>query len=366
MKAIKTLLFCILASFVSFAQNPTPGSFNISATTEGEYIVVKIEPVGVAVPANSNLTNLNITLSWPTAYSVDLDVSTIISPFGVASSGPKGTIAPNDIRAFAVTTPTTVGPWTGPTEIMRIKTTLNSPTHLVGDFSIHPFYDAASNGPINAGAPGNVDPSPYIEFAAVNQYIMDPTTAALAVPLPIELIGFDAKAGKESIDLRWATAKEENFRGFEVERSLDAKNFEKIGFVAGKNEKGADYTLEDRTALKNKRYYYRLKIVNTDASFEYSTVRNAMIETNPVTGVTIFPNPSNGDVNLKFNVEADVNTIVDVIDIAGKNVYRKETLATKGDNQISLELLDLPSGVYTVRMNMEGKIVNKLVRLATK
>lgn len=366
MKAINTLLFCILASFISFAQNPTPGSFNISASTDGEYVVVKIEPVGVTVPINTNLTNLNITITWPSAYGVDLDETTLISSIGVTPSGPKGVIAPNDIRAFAVTAATTVGPWTGPTEIMRIKTTLNSTTHTLGSFSIHPFYDAGTNGPINAGAPGNVDPSPYIEIGAINQYIMDPTTSALSVPLPIELISFDAKAGKESIDLRWATAREENFRGFEIERSLDAKNFERIGFVLGKGEKGADYSLEDRTALKNKRYYYRLKIVNTDASFEYSAVRNAMIETNPTTGVTIFPNPSNGDVNLKFTVEAEVNTIVDVIDMAGKNVYRKETMAAKGENQISLELLDLPSGVYTVRMNMEGKIINKLVRLATK
>jgi hypothetical protein len=362
MKALYVLFLGILANFMSYAQNPTPGSFNVSAETDGEYIVIKVTPTGVSVPAGSLLTGLNVYIIWPTAYGVDLDVSSIISPtLQMEPFGPKGTIGANEVRSFYVANPKTVGPWTSPTEVMRIKTTLNSTTNLVGDFTIHPYEPNL----INAGPPGNIDPSPYIEFNT-NGYIMDPTTAAIAVPLPIELLSFDVNAGKESIDLRWATAKEENFRGFEVERSLDAKNYEKIGFIAGKNARGAEYTLEDRTALKNKRYYYRLKIVNSDGSFDYSLVRNAMIETNPLTGVTIFPNPSNGDVNLKFNVEADVNTIVDVIDMAGKNVFRKEAWAIKGENLISLELLDLPSGVYTVRMNMDGKIVNKLVRLATK
>lgn len=176
-------LFALMLQAQSQSQNPTPGAFNISAQKDGEYIVVKIQPVSVSIPANTSLTNLNITIYWLSSYQTDLDLNTLISPFGVTLSGPKGYYGTIDLRAFAITTPITIGPWIGPTEIMRIKTMLNSPSHLVGNFAIHPFFDAASNGPINAGPTGNIDPSPYIEFASFYQYIMDVTTAAQNVPL---------------------------------------------------------------------------------------------------------------------------------------------------------------------------------------
>ncbi len=39
---------------------------------------------------------------------------------------------------------------------------------------------------------------------------------------------------KEGISLNWATATETNNKGFEIEKSLDNKIFNRIGFVEGK------------------------------------------------------------------------------------------------------------------------------------
>ena len=359
MKAIISTFFCLFISLMAFSQ--PFGDLNIFAETDGEYIVVKITPVNTTVPANSNLTNLLFTLSWPSSYGVDLDLNTIASSIGILNSGPKGTIGTNDIRSFAITAGTIVGPWGAGTEILRVKTTLNSTTALIGDFNVMEYEP---NAPINAGAPGNIDPTPFIEFSAVNQYVMDVTSAAIAVPLPIELKNFDVVAAKEAIDLRWVTASEENFRGFDVERSLDAKKYEKIAYVAGKYAKGGAYNLSDRNVSKGTRYYYRLKVINTDGTSEYSSVRNAIIQNTANTSVAIYPNPSNGNVNLDFSLEEDTNTIIDLFDMSGKNVFRKEVEAKKDRNVVSLELMDLPSGVYTVRMNMAGKVVTKLVKIS--
>ncbi len=376
MKALITLLISISMGFLSIAQ--PFGGFDIFAVNENDEIVVKITPKLAAVPANSVMTDLVFSISWPVSYGVDLDIN-MPTPFipvlsGVVSKGPQYTYGTTALRSFGISSQITIGPWAlnVPVTIMKIQTTLNAPGGGVGTFNIYPYDAVAYNG--GSGVPmsqtampliiDDVDPSPYIGVSGIFDDFMDPTTAAIAVPLPIELLSFNAVASKEAIDLRWATAKEENFRGFDLERSLDGKKFDKITFVAGKAAKGATYDFSDRNVSKGTRYFYRLKIVNTDATFEYSDIRTAMIQGAATTGVTIYPNPSNGDVKLDFTLEEDTNTTIDLFDIAGKNVFRKEVEAKKDRNVVTLEIMDLPSGVYTVRMNMGGKIVTKLVKLS--
>jgi hypothetical protein len=51
--------------------------------------------------------------------------------------------------------------------------------------------------------------------------------------LPIELIIFEGILVNNSTQLNWITAKEENFSHFEIERSINEKAFEVIGYVEG-------------------------------------------------------------------------------------------------------------------------------------
>jgi hypothetical protein len=52
-------------------------------------------------------------------------------------------------------------------------------------------------------------------------------------PLPIELVSFSAKQEGEKTNLSWQTKTEVHNYGFEVERSIDSKGWNKIGFVEG-------------------------------------------------------------------------------------------------------------------------------------
>lgn len=69
--------------------------------------------------------------------------------------------------------------------------------------------------------------------------------------------------------------------------------------------------------------------------------------------VEMFPNPSNGLVNLITRLD---NTTISVFDVAGK-LINSET-ATKAGKTV-LELTDLPSGIYTVRFQHEDGVSSK-------
>jgi hypothetical protein len=55
-------------------------------------------------------------------------------------------------------------------------------------------------------------------------------------PLPVELLFFNGKVFNETVKLNWATASEENFEYFSIERSADGIDFKEIAQVAGSGD----------------------------------------------------------------------------------------------------------------------------------
>jgi Secretion system C-terminal sorting domain len=241
-----------------------------------------------------------------------------------------------------------------------------------GNFSINPWgttLTAVSPPGLNLGVDPylSIDRSPAPNFDTFEEYEVAVAGSSATVLLPLKLTNFAVKAGKEAIDLRWNTENEENMRGFNVERSIDGKKFKSIGSVDAKNVGKADYTYTDKDVTTNQVYYYRLRMIDKDGKSRNSEVQSAKIEAAVVvasTGVNIYPNPTNGNVSLDFTLDQDTHTEVDVFDITGKLSLHKEVEAKKDRNLINLEMLDMPSGVYTVRINMGGKVTNKLVKVS--
>ncbi len=372
MKAVLSFLLGLFISFSAQAQ-ATAGFFDMSiarSTTNNTVIEVKVTPTTSAVAmSGSVLLGMSFTITWPSSYLATLNNPTLVSGYNIVANGPMYTTgaAGVNFQSFGLSSSYIIGTtWAvgTPITIMTIEATQNTAVPAAGDFSINPFGNVLVPTPFI-----NLDTDPYLaidDLTTLEYYEPALMGVATAVVLPLELLSFDAKAGKEAIDLRWKTTKEENFRGFNIERSLDGKKYTSIGFTAGKNAKGADYAFTDRNVVNGQVYYYRLRMLDNDGRNTTSDIRSAVLEGAVVasTGVNIYPNPSNGDVNLDFILDTDTHTAVDVFDATGKNVLHKEVEAKKDRNIISLEMLNMPSGVYAVRINMGGKVTNKLVRVA--
>lgn len=87
-------------------------------------------------------------------------------------------------------------------------------------------------------------------------------------PLPVQLVSFTAEPAAGAVALRWRTAQEVNAARYEVERSADGQLFSPLSQQPARGP-GA-YTASDKARPGPQ--YYRLRLVDADASFSYSPV----------------------------------------------------------------------------------------------
>ncbi|RMF60166.1 MAG: hypothetical protein D6748_04695 [Calditrichaeota bacterium] len=84
------------------------------------------------------------------------------------------------------------------------------------------------------------------------------------------IMEFSGEPAQDKIVLKWKTGVETNVQKFVVERSLNNKSFTSIGEVAAKGS-NSQYEYIDQTIADSKAiFYYRLKVVNNDGSFQFT------------------------------------------------------------------------------------------------
>ncbi len=118
--------------------------------------------------------------------------------------------------------------------------------------------------------------------------------------LPVELLYFRATPVQKKVLLDWATASETENLGFEIERSKDGFKWAVIGFVQGNgnSNQNAVYSFTD-SSHKSGIYYYRLKQLDLNGSFEYSPVKSVEIFGDKKR-LQVFPNPVASRLNVSL------------------------------------------------------------------
>ncbi|MFC5270555.1 T9SS type A sorting domain-containing protein [Adhaeribacter terreus] len=168
------------------------------------------------------------------------------------------------------------------------------------------------------------------------------------VPLPVTLTSFKGKLTPDGIALDWSTGMEKNNDRFEVERSMNGKDFEKIGIVKGNGNSNnhLSYDFLDRSPQQGTNYY-RLRQVDFDGKAEFSkivTVKNgSKVE---VMKVSMVPNPcidGKCTINLQ-HTDRNLPVTVEIRDLTGRMVFSKEI----PNNQTTFELpkLETGAGIY--------------------
>ncbi len=180
--------------------------------------------------------------------------------------------------------------------------------------------------------------------------------------LPVELITFQAFTANNKIELKWETATEVNNYGFEIERAEDSNqiNWEKIGFVEGNGNSNSpkQYTFVDNSVLSGK-YFYRLKQIDIDGSFEYSNIIE--IDLSMVTEFNLaqnYPNPFNPNTIIKYSIpqletlHANSQQVqLKIYDILGREIA---TLVNEkqspGNYEVTFDAVGLPTGIYFYKL----------------
>ncbi|MCC9166762.1 SGNH/GDSL hydrolase family protein [Pontibacter harenae] len=176
---------------------------------------------------------------------------------------------------------------------------------------------------------------------------------------PVELVSFNAKQVSNKVVLNWKTASEKDNSHFVVERSLGGRNFTAIGKVAGAgtSTQAHSYTFTD-AAAPNGTVYYRLKQVDFDSTYTYSTVV-AVQQQVTIKPVAVFPNPSDGEHLLLEATGYVPNEAasVAVLDVLGRQVETQISRVGASGN-LSLDIHfkhKLPTGLYILTVSTPQK-----------
>ena len=198
----------------------------------------------------------------------------------------------------------------------------------------------------------------------------------VATILPVELASFSASVDGGNILLHWTTATETDNFGFDVERQSmnneqsTINNWVKVGFVGGQGTSNNvhSYSFVDASALVGT-YNYRLKQIDRNGSFEYSSAVEAKLTLAPNTILLgqNYPNP--------FNPETSIEYAVPVSGVASLKVYNTlgELVSTLVNGKIEGGVLNratfngasLASGLYFYTLR-SGKFVETKKMLLVK
>jgi hypothetical protein len=171
------------------------------------------------------------------------------------------------------------------------------------------------------------------------------TTCPSSVPLPIELMYFDANNSGNIIHFRWATASELNNDYFTLERSLNNEYYQPIIVIqgAGTSNIAHYYTVMDANPPSGKAYY-RLKQTDFDGHFTYSQVFVAENLTDK-NELTLQPNPVKNKILISTARVINGLAAIKIIDVFGKKVA-DEILSLPENALPELSVSNLPKGIY--------------------
>jgi hypothetical protein len=176
---------------------------------------------------------------------------------------------------------------------------------------------------------------------------------------PVKLTAFTAAAKSNDAILNWTTASETNNKGFEIERSVNGRTFEKVNFVkgAGNSVSVINYTLTDAKAFgQNNVLYYRLKQVDFDGKYSYSNIVRVSKNAVSINGISVSPNPYSTEYNVSFTTNSEGKAMIEMIDIQGKVVATQNVSVVSGTNVLPMqETSTLNDGVYFVRITMNNE-----------
>ena len=177
--------------------------------------------------------------------------------------------------------------------------------------------------------------------------------------LPLRFVEFKGKKNDKNNELKWITADERNTSHFEIERSANGVEFNKIGKVTSSNvAKGtSNYSFTDYTPLAANNYY-RLKQVDKDGKSSYSTV--VLIKNTSDVKMTVSPNPATDKIRVLVNTpQTNQKAVLSIFNLAGVSV--KSMPVTLSNEATTVDLTGLASGVYVVHVAGDGISFNERI-----
>lgn len=169
--------------------------------------------------------------------------------------------------------------------------------------------------------------------------------------LPVEMLPLNAYKQGSAVNLKWATASEQNSSYFEVWRSADGISFDKlVGTVAaqGNSSLHTDYQLIDNAPLATWNYYM-VKQFDKKGSSTQGNIARVNMQQNGAT-LSIYPNPVQSSLTLEYSSTVVETVRVRVLNSIGGLIYESGFKAQNGANLYTIPTNTIARGIYVVQL----------------
>ena len=165
----------------------------------------------------------------------------------------------------------------------------------------------------------------------------------------------DAQSEDREVMVKWDLIEDGQEYTFDVQHSSDGKNFQTIARVENPKlvESGIRYYEYMDDSPKIGRNYYRVMIANRDGAEEYSEVIELRLG-RADRKVLVYPNPVQESLNIEFMEEMPTRMEIELINANGKKL--RSFLVDGHTVTESLNMRDLPAGLYFVRIKMSRDV----------
>ncbi len=258
---------CVAISHAGYTQatpvfaDPALGSVDITTTTDQPVDANTLFLNGI-YKLKLDVFNFSFTSAIPvnTAYvELALGSKFVIDPAFNLSSAPL-----NNYFTFSYITGSQA----------KIRCEITNP--LPADFNGQLVFNVKANAPGVSNVTGNFfvsnnNPSFTLsdENSGNNNASLQYTITTI---LPVNISDFTAKNNNCDIAVSWNAGQEINVEGYNIEMSKDGNNFIKYAYANAENKSRYDVSLPIPAALKNAPFFVRLKSLDKDGKFNYSTI----------------------------------------------------------------------------------------------
>lgn len=176
----------------------------------------------------------------------------------------------------------------------------------------------------------------------------------LSAPLAVEWLDFSAKAHPNHIQLYWQTTHESNNKGFEVQRSPDGIHWSAMAWVDATHPTNtiADYTFLDKTPLTPLNYY-RLKQVDTNGTWDWSSIVGVTWKKANMADLQLFPNPAHQSIHLLVSDSDHSSIEFEIYNALGQLVRRGQL------QDANLDIQGLAEGTYWLKVTIGDQTLKK-------
>lgn len=187
-----------------------------------------------------------------------------------------------------------------------------------------------------------------------------------ATVLPLNIYSFDVKKiTSDAAELKWnGTDDPGESYYYEAEVSRNAYNYTSIGILQKNDNNIGNYKM-NFSALHGESgaYYFRVKQVYANGYVRYSVTRRLELESSDKIKFSVFPNPSNGIVGIKFDNISEEQFALQIYNTQGQSIVSKD-LVVSGSSYV--QVTTLKSGVYWMRLTNKKTLVSGVHQLLIK